>query len=494
LVKSYGGVPIVKEVLDPANPGADAIGGLPRNSTLECFNFITQLLDSAINSLPEPSGPGSTITNYEKFRITKPIAMLMKSEVLMWKASPIFCTTPNQTYWQDAYNATSTIKTWLDAKGYGLYTTWRGSTPPYTAMFYDKAGAKKEWIWSREFTYPTSNSGGLYKSIRPMDQGGSGASDSPTWNLVQAYMMADGKDTLTSAFTYDRKNYWKNRDPRFKQTVAYNGCRYGFPSNPSTPVNPNRREWTFVGVISGDNPFVRGGTNTGFLTKKGIDTTLHNLELEKLATDWPYYRYAEILLNMAECANELDAHRSEVKGLITPIRSRAGIVSLDGSYGLATVPNTHDAWLKIILNERLVEFAFEGKRVWDVKRRVLFNVFRDYKYLYTLRSTINQIAVDGLKLKVPRNGATIVLSKLTSLSLSSEDVHRALSDTMARTANPDQLYLQIMTDKIEKISGGNALDPWDLNALEPIPNALLLTDPKLLQSKDYGGTFNPKLN
>jgi hypothetical protein len=495
LVKSFGGVPIIKEVINASNPDPQALGR-PRNSTLECFNYITQLLDSAIVNLPEPSAPGATIASYDKFRITRPVARILRSEVLMWKASPVFCSTPNQAYWQDAYNAVSEIKTWLDSKGYGLYTTWRGTTPPYTGMYYDKAGAKKEWIWAKEFAYPTSTPpAGLYKNNRPLGQGGASDNDSPTWNLVKRYTMADGKDTLTSAYAYNRLNYWKNRDPRFKQTIAYNGGRYGFPPNPTALANPNRRHWTFGGIIRGEQYFERGGTSTGFSIKKGIDTTLHNQQLEKLTTDWPIYRYAEILLNLAECANELDAHRGEVKDLITPIRSRAGIVNLDGSYGLASVSNNHDAWLNIILNERLIELSFEGKRVGDIKRRVLFSDFRNYTNFYGVRSTINQAGVDALKLKVARNGAIIVLAKLSSLSLSNEDVFKAMSDTLATTANPDQLYLKIMTDKVEIADlSKTVLNPRDLNALEAIPSATLLTDPKVEQSKDYGGPFNPKLN
>lgn len=496
LVRTYGGVPIVKGVINASNPDPQALGQ-PRNTTLECFNYMTQLMDSAIANLPEPTAPGATISGYEKFRVTKPVAMIVKGEILMWKASPIFCTTPNATFWTDAYNAMSAAKTWLDSKGYGLYTTFRGATPPYTAMFYDKVGAKKEWIWSQEFSYPTTNSGGLYKGMRPPQQGGDAEAPAPTYNMVQRYMMADGKDTLTSSFTYDRKLYWKNRDPRFRQTIAYNGSRYGFPSNPTALVNPNRREWTFMGVtVKGDKPFdptTRGG-GFGFLNRKGIDTTLHNQELDKLQTDWPIYRYAEVLLNMAECAVETGKF-SEVKGYLTPIRARAGIVNVDGSYGLASVPDNKAAWIKIIMNERLVELAYEGKRVFDIKRRVLFGDFREYKYLLGLQATVNDAGVDALKLKVPRNGATIVLAKLSSLSLAYEDVWKALSDTMATTANPDLLYQQIMTDRVIIGDGGKVvLNPWDQNALEPIPSGTLLTDPKVEQSKDYGGPFNPKLN
>jgi hypothetical protein len=496
LVKSFGGVPIVKEVINASNPDPQALGR-PRNSTLETFDYITSLLDSAIVNLPEPSAPGAAIANYDAFRITKPVAMILKGEVLMWKASPIFCTTPNQTYWQNAYDAVNAAKTWLDSKGYGLYTTWRGKTPPYTAMFYDKAGAKKEWIWQQEFLYPTTSSGGLYKGMRPPNQGGDGEAPSPTWNMVQRYPMADGKDQLTSSFTYNIKTYWKNRDPRFYQTVAYNGSPYIFPTIATALPNPNRREWTFTGtIVKGDKPMelTRGG-GFGFLNRKGIDTTLTSNTLEQIATNWPFYRYAEVLLFMAECANELDARRAEVKNYLIPIRSRAGILNLDGSHGLASVSNTRDAWLKIIMNERLIELAYEGKRVWDIKRRVLFSDFKAYQNLLAVQSTINVPAVDALKLKVARNNTVIVLSKLTALGLSNDDVWKALSDTMATTANPDNLYQQIMTDQV--IIGDisrKVLDPWDINALEAIPSSVLLTDPMVKQSKDYGGDFNPKIN
>ncbi len=479
LVKTFGGVPIVKDVIEPSTD-LSALGR-PRNTTIECFNYITQLLDSAIVNLPEPTAAGAAISGYDKFRVTKPIAMILKSEVLMWKASPIFCTTPNQTYWTDAYNAVSAAKTYLDGKGYGLYTTRIGKTPPYTGMFYDKVGAAKEWIYQVEYNYPISNSAGLY-SLKQY---------ASTWNLVQRYMMADGKDTLTSAYTYDRKLYWKNRDPRFKQTIAYNGTPYIFPPVPGAIPNPIRRQWIFDGVIQGDYSGA-----SGFLSRKGIDTTLNVLqEATQVQTNWPIYRYAEILLNLAECANELDAHRGEVAGLLTPIRSRAGIVNLDGSYGLASVPNNHDSWLKIIMNERLIEFAYEGKRVWDIKRRVLFSDFRQYKNLLGLSSIINAPGIDALKLKAARNGATIVIGKLSSLGLSNDDVYRALDDTITKSTNPDQLYQQMFSSIVFIADQAKVvLNPFDSNALEGIPTSVLLSDPLVKQSVDYGGPFNPKLN
>jgi hypothetical protein len=159
------------------------------------------------------------------------------------------------------------------------------------------------------------------------------------------------------------------------------------------------------------------------------------------------------------------------------------------------VPNNHDSWLKIIMNERLIEFAYEGKRVWDIKRRVLFSDFRQYKNLLGLSSIINVPGVDALKLKAARNGATIVIGKLSSLGLSNDDVYRALDDTITRSTNPDQLYQKMFSSIVFIADQAKVvLNPFDSNALEGIPTGVLLSDPLVQQSVDYGGPFNPKLN
>jgi hypothetical protein len=82
-------------------------------------------------------------------------------------------------------------------------------------------------------------------------------------------------------------------------------------------------------------------------------------------------RFAEVLLNLAEAAcgtNRL----SEAYTLLEAIRKRAGIEEgADGLYGLQA-GMSQSQMRDAILLERKIEFAFEGKRYWDMRRYKLF--------------------------------------------------------------------------------------------------------------------------
>jgi hypothetical protein len=77
------------------------------------------------------------------------------------------------------------------------------------------------------------------------------------------------------------------------------------------------------------------------------------------------------MLNYAECAAET-GHLSEAYDMLTQIRRRAGILpGNDNLYGLKADMNQTEM-VKAILLERKIEFAAEGKRYWDLRRRRLF--------------------------------------------------------------------------------------------------------------------------
>ncbi|SIN64259.1 RagB/SusD family nutrient uptake outer membrane protein [Chitinophaga niabensis] len=75
--------------------------------------------------------------------------------------------------------------------------------------------------------------------------------------------------------------------------------------------------------------------------------------------NWPVYRYAEVLLMLAECLNELN-RSAEALPYLKQVRERAG---------LAASSETNQVALRaIILHERRVELAFENKRWLDLVR------------------------------------------------------------------------------------------------------------------------------
>jgi hypothetical protein len=76
--------------------------------------------------------------------------------------------------------------------------------------------------------------------------------------------------------------------------------------------------------------------------------------------NWPIYRYADVLLMLAEAINEATGPSSEAEGYLNQVRTRAG---LDPKTGL-----NKDDFRTAVLKERRVELAFENHRWFDLKR------------------------------------------------------------------------------------------------------------------------------
>lgn len=79
--------------------------------------------------------------------------------------------------------------------------------------------------------------------------------------------------------------------------------------------------------------------------------------------DFPYIRYADILLSRAEALNEVSGPSTEVLGLVNAVRDRAGLDDLE----LTDAPD-RETLRELILQERVWEFVSEGKRREDLLR------------------------------------------------------------------------------------------------------------------------------
>ena len=91
-------------------------------------------------------------------------------------------------------------------------------------------------------------------------------------------------------------------------------------------------------------------------------------------------RYAEVLLIAAEAAVELDDNASAIKYL-NEVRTRARLGGSWKSTGPSATPADHTGTVTVadVMEERRLEFAFEGKRWYDIARRKMgaapYNVF-----------------------------------------------------------------------------------------------------------------------
>jgi len=465
MVKVFGGVPIITSVQDPTADMNTLL--VKRNTSLECFDFITKQLDTAIDLLPTTWGSGDI------GRITKGAAMAVKGEVLLLKASPLFCKNPNPSYWADAYNSLLAAKNELDADGYGLYTDNTMTTNQN--MWYDKSGAAKEMVLYVRYHYPEKTNT-FQQGQRPLTEssGLAGVCD-PTWEMVKEYPMKNGMDINDPNSGYDSTEFWKNRDPRFYTDIVYNGARYDFAD-----ITP-RVEWIFNGI--GDIDGYKAFNLTGFYCRKEIDTTLGATSWSHQAFDWPIIRYAEVLLNLAEAANET-GHSSDAKNLIIQIRQRAHIDEGNGNYGLDPLVGTdYQTTLNAIMKEREIEFAFEGKRFWDLRRRRMFGVLNNLRTLHAYGPYFNAaVASSKYSIDVTQTNSGIA-SQLSNILVNSP-------------ANFDRdAFLKDITTYVKQPidnSASNEINIPESYYFAPIDPQYILQNKNLEQNIGWdNGTFNP---
>ena len=231
----------------------------------------------------------------------------------------------------------------------------------------------------------------------------------PTQDLVDCYLQkdeADGKwkhwwetkqaQDLNIAVTTDKNgnkqfsgsgdNYRKmfeNRDKRFYATVTYDGAYMGPTNNPiyqiqtwidKTTMGEKTLQYSSLhsGYRTMENiesaPVNRGSAQTisGYYSRKYSHFDQFNddatLKTNQRTTCYFNIRYAEVILNLAEAAVNLDKANEAITE-INKIRQRAGVSAYDGATDKQSVYDE----VKV---ERRLEFAFEnpGFRYFDLLR------------------------------------------------------------------------------------------------------------------------------
>ncbi|HEX6847866.1 MAG TPA: RagB/SusD family nutrient uptake outer membrane protein [Chitinophagaceae bacterium] len=346
LINLYGGVPLVLK-----SQSLEEELNVPRSKTSECITAILKDLDSAMAYLP------ATWSAAEKGKITRAAASAIKGKVLMYWASPQFNPTNIESRWEDAYQANLVAYNQCIADGVSLF-------PNYANIFTTEDAANPEVLIVRKYSAARDVGTNTEAITRPdSETDGPSASNQPTWNLVQAYGMKDGLPTSHASSGYNNIMFWQNRDPRFEASIAYNGGAWPLSGKAT------RKQWSHTGVPDeAANTIV-----TGFYCKRLTNPTLTPAQSVYNSNsgggsgmDWIEMRFAEVILNLAECANETN-RLAEAKDKVRMIRQRALVVAGSFDYGL-DVATDLASMRSLILDERRVEFAMEGKRYWDLRR------------------------------------------------------------------------------------------------------------------------------
>lgn len=495
MVRLYGGVPLVLTAQSSISSTAADLQ-VPRSSSSECIAQIVADLDMAKSLLP---GKWDT-ANWG--RITSGAAAAFKGRVLLTWASPIFNRNDDVARWQKAYDANLEAKTLLEANGFGLFKTGGfANGKAWGDMWFTEANNPEAVIvygYNNVITGNVLKNNGWEKACRSKTVGGSG-SVSPTLQIMNAFPMKDGKmPGVSTANPYTLQTFYKNRDPRFYKTFIYSGSPWAYAED------PNFKQFTYSWhrTTPSSTALPAGFTETAGTNSSGVylckainPAASNNTNFQFSGTDRMEMRFAEVLLNLAESAIGINK-LADGKTLIGNIRERAGITNSDGAYGIADAV-TRDQLFGAVINERKVEFAYESKRFWDLKRWMLFN--DDFGTCTRLGQTpIEGSRRQGLFFVAQKNGANYVGTADPFLPVNGvapvADRNPSVFPTGITTydAYVDYFYTNfikvIVKDNLESTSPANWSFKWyNQYYFFGIPSNTLNTAPYLGQTQGWTG-------
>jgi len=341
IIRNYGGAILMGDSAYNLTDNLQDDALFKRSSLKESIDYAVAQLDDAANGLP--------LNNDDSWllgRATKGAALALKSRLLLYAASPLYGTGT----WQAAVTAAQAV---IGLNQYSLYTGG------YANLFLTSINS--ESIFERLYT-KNANHTHLEIANGPNGYGGWGG-NLPLQNLVDDYEMSNGKPITDPTSGYDANNPYVGRDNRFYATVLYNGAKYR---------GDTVKTFTPGGKDSKDGPDNWNTSKTGYYLKKFMNDAypLINPWGNAGFQPWYYIRYAEILLNFAEAANEAYGPDVVPNGSTLSARAAVNLIRERPSVGMPDLPAglTQAQMRTAIQYERRVELAFEEHRFYDVRR------------------------------------------------------------------------------------------------------------------------------
>ena len=400
LVRHYGGVPVIGDTLYTADDKVKAT----RDSYEYCISYITkEVKDVIAMNVLRARTSGST-----NGRVNEAVCYGLLSRVYLDAASPLHNNPQGQwgttdtkdllgypSYdkdrWLESLKASRSVMT-MTTGDYRLFEVHAdddndGAAEPGWGYYAVQIAADFADVTSYEdFRYPY----GAYQEIIfqkkepegirlcdlycPPSCGGDKLGGFIYWDLCEAFPMLDGKaiDDPTGKYYggYDPRAPKQYRDPRLGNVATFNNQQQMSAGDKTHMV------FTYLGEGQTEDA-IYSGTPTGVFVKKMVHRNCAGNYFVAPPMSRPLIRFAEILLNYAEAANEYYGPQwSETLGNVemSPleclrlIRRRAGIeAGADGNYGLKGNMSQEEMREAIRLERRL-ELCFEGFRFFDVRR------------------------------------------------------------------------------------------------------------------------------
>ena len=417
LVRHYGPICLIPQNMPVNLPVKDY--QLPRQHVDTCFKEIVKLLDESMEYVPRYS---QRMSNYgHTFSLEAVYAL--KAKVLLYAASPLF---NGNAFYSDfknkngelLFNSTYDRNKWLLAAeaadeaakvseegGRALITGTSGRESDLLNVMSDIENSMfsrfnndeylLEWKYSTSFhtfTLPRfvgdkenlddKALGCLSPSMKMVEMyytehGLPIEEDKAWWKYEERYTMGTEDDKrYKDVVAMDEKvlKLHLKREPRFYAHIAADRCYYQLgKKNVLVEAYRGERFGTREASITNSVP----QNLTGYWMKKGSDSEVSNVGYNNAFTnDYPcvLIRLADLYLMKAEAWNEYLAVPDEehVYAPLNEVRRRAGIPDVKEAWETyAKNPGkvaTKEGMRKIIHREWDIEFAFEGRRFWNLRR------------------------------------------------------------------------------------------------------------------------------
>ncbi|MBT1701899.1 RagB/SusD family nutrient uptake outer membrane protein [Chryseosolibacter indicus] len=327
LAAMFGNVPLVKKMIS-----VEEARELTSAPVSEVWDFVDAELDSAANLLP------TTHSAAEKGRITKGAALALKARANLYAGRMA--------------EAATDAKKVMDLNVYDIYSQYKN--------LFTYAGendlTNKEVILDRQYVKDILPNQ-VFAIMAPYSANGTTTPSPnqfvPTKALSDMYTMQNGKLITDVTSGFDPFNPYVGRDPRMAYTLYVPGAV--LPDGKIFNPTPGSKTADEVG-----STFY--ATSTGYTLKKYINAEDRNSKLNN-GINIIQLRYAEVLLTYAEAKIEANDIDQSVADAINKVRQR-GDVNLPE----ITLPIGQEELREIVRRERTIELAFEGHRLFDIRR------------------------------------------------------------------------------------------------------------------------------
>jgi hypothetical protein len=305
-----------------------------RTSKIEIVDFILKELEEASGVIPLDYSSTKDIG-----RVTKGMTLALKSRVALYNEN-----------WDTAIDAAERVM----ELGYSL-------DDDYSQLYRKEyQQGSTEIIFKLDYLDGPIKGHDLPRWCSPRMHSGYSAYI-PVQPMIDSYLCVDGLDISQSPL-YDPQNPYENRDPRLHYSTIvpgalYRGIQYETHRDSVMCWDYNTNPPSRVANIDATNPYA---SFSGYSWRKYAHF-VNSRELDNSETGVILMRYAEVLLNYAEAKIEANQIDESVYEALNLIRNRVDMPDVEQGSSVAELRS-------ILRKERKVELAFEGLRLYDIRR------------------------------------------------------------------------------------------------------------------------------